>query len=192
MEIGNRVRELRQVRGLTQRELGRRAGLSHGAVSHLELGIRMPAAATVEKIARALGVEPGELYRGPVPLAEAPESGFPDVLGMSEDELEELRERARDDDAAFAALRDAQAAALENLRVARDADQPAEDIADVEARDRILRKLWKVVLFERIRPTVNADTRRKPEAPIYEDTTSLSLDDAYDVWRNARVPVGVR
>jgi hypothetical protein len=36
----------------------------------------MPAAATVAKIARALGIDPGELYRepvgGPVPLAVAP------------------------------------------------------------------------------------------------------------------------
>lgn len=55
---GYRLRRLREEAGLTQIQLAARAGLSHEAVSRLELGRAAPLAATVEKLARALGVAP--------------------------------------------------------------------------------------------------------------------------------------
>jgi transcriptional regulator with XRE-family HTH domain len=62
MEIGNRVRELRQERDWSQPELARRAGLTKASISLLELGKRVPGADTVEKLAQALDVEVGELF----------------------------------------------------------------------------------------------------------------------------------
>ena len=55
---GARLRALREAAGLTQLELAAAAGLSHEAVSRLELGRRAPQAGSVHKLARALGVEP--------------------------------------------------------------------------------------------------------------------------------------
>lgn len=61
--IGQRVRELRKERGLTQAELADRAGLSDKRViSQMELGNHTPSAFSIEKLARALGVEAGDLF----------------------------------------------------------------------------------------------------------------------------------
>jgi transcriptional regulator with XRE-family HTH domain len=62
MDIGKRIRHLREERGLTQRELARRAGLTPSGVGFIEHGqTRNPSAETVVAIARALGVPVEEL-----------------------------------------------------------------------------------------------------------------------------------
>jgi transcriptional regulator with XRE-family HTH domain len=62
MDIGKRIRDLREERGLTQRELARRAGLTPSGVGFIEHGqTRNPSAETVVAIARALGVPVEEL-----------------------------------------------------------------------------------------------------------------------------------
>lgn len=53
--------------------LGARAGISTFSVSRIETGRRTPGGETIEKLARALGVEPGELFREPA-LAEKAEA----------------------------------------------------------------------------------------------------------------------
>jgi transcriptional regulator with XRE-family HTH domain len=58
------LRELRQGRGLTQRELSRLSGVSAGAIYQLENGLRGAYPATVKKLARALEVSRAELVRG--------------------------------------------------------------------------------------------------------------------------------
>src|SRR5215203_4028202 len=65
MGIGERIRELRGERGWSQREVARRAGLAPNSVALVERGERTPSATTVEKIAHALGVDPGELFKPP-------------------------------------------------------------------------------------------------------------------------------
>jgi transcriptional regulator with XRE-family HTH domain len=55
-DLGGRVRELRRERGLTLKELGSRADLSHPFLSQLERGLARPSVGSVERIARALGV----------------------------------------------------------------------------------------------------------------------------------------
>ncbi len=59
------LRELRQSRGLSQRALGKRAGVSPGTVYRLENGIRGAYPSSVRKLASALGVTPADLVRGP-------------------------------------------------------------------------------------------------------------------------------
>ena len=66
MEIGKRVRELREERGLTISELADQAGLTRNAVSRIELGTRTPSATTVKKLAKGLRVEPGVLFEAPL------------------------------------------------------------------------------------------------------------------------------
>ena len=58
------LRALRRSRGLTQRELGRRAKVSAGTVYRLENGLRGAYPTTVRKLATGLGVQPSELMLG--------------------------------------------------------------------------------------------------------------------------------
>jgi transcriptional regulator with XRE-family HTH domain len=84
MDIGKRIRELREEQGITVTELAKRSGLARNSLSLIELGNRTPGAATIEKIARGLTVEPGELFvseADAVPLATA---GVEDVLTPGE------------------------------------------------------------------------------------------------------------
>jgi transcriptional regulator with XRE-family HTH domain len=73
VEIGRRVRELRQRRGLTQAKLARGAGLNQGFISEIERGHRNPSHASLHALASALQVAPAALlsssYR---PLNELP------------------------------------------------------------------------------------------------------------------------
>ena len=56
-----RLRELRQSRGLSQRELGQLARVSSGTVYRLEHGLRGAYPGTVRKLAAALEVTPADL-----------------------------------------------------------------------------------------------------------------------------------
>ncbi len=87
MDIGHRIRELREARELTVRVLSDRTGLAENSIARIERGERMPGATSVEAIARGLGVAPGELFEepalagkgeAPLPLevAETPGRGY--------------------------------------------------------------------------------------------------------------------
>lgn len=56
MTIGERIKEIRKSRGLTQKELGERLGLSYQAIAQWENNLRNPKNETIGKIADALGV----------------------------------------------------------------------------------------------------------------------------------------
>lgn len=61
--LGGRIRRLRQARGLNLGELGRRASVSRTTLHQLERGqIERPHAATMDRLASALGVEPNALW----------------------------------------------------------------------------------------------------------------------------------
>jgi transcriptional regulator with XRE-family HTH domain len=88
MDIGKRIRDLREERGLTQREVAQHAGLTPSGLGFIEHGqTQNPSAETVVAIARALGVPVEDLLKGQV-LA---------VAGKLEDgpALEELHGAAR-------------------------------------------------------------------------------------------------
>jgi transcriptional regulator with XRE-family HTH domain len=59
--IAIRIRELRVERGLTQAQLARRAGVREATISELETGKSRRLLEVLAKIARALGVAPGDL-----------------------------------------------------------------------------------------------------------------------------------
>ena len=69
MDIGRRIRELREGRGITQRALARAAGIAPNSLYLIESSRRTPSAATVEKLARGLDVEPGVLFESPLAAA---------------------------------------------------------------------------------------------------------------------------
>ena len=57
--FGPRLKEMREAAGLTQAELGKRAGVVGSQINKLELGINQPTLATAVALARGLGVEVG-------------------------------------------------------------------------------------------------------------------------------------
>jgi transcriptional regulator with XRE-family HTH domain len=60
---GDRLRQLRLERALTQMDLSRMTGLSVDAISRLENELRYAQVSTVRRLAQALGVEPRELLK---------------------------------------------------------------------------------------------------------------------------------
>lgn len=61
--IGQRLRELRTERLLSQAELGRIAGIHRDQVSRIERDAVEPHFSTIRKLASALDIEPRELVR---------------------------------------------------------------------------------------------------------------------------------
>jgi transcriptional regulator with XRE-family HTH domain len=59
--LGDRVRQLREERDLTQEELAARAGLSANYVGEIEGGKRNPSALVLFSLARGLGVDAANL-----------------------------------------------------------------------------------------------------------------------------------
>jgi excisionase family DNA binding protein len=55
---GRRLRQLREAAGFSQLALQAASGLSHEAISLLESGHRTPQAASVRRLAQALGIDP--------------------------------------------------------------------------------------------------------------------------------------
>lgn len=62
MKIGNKLKELRVLKGLTQEELADRAELSKGFISQLERDLTSPSIATLIDILQCLGTTIGEFF----------------------------------------------------------------------------------------------------------------------------------
>lgn len=62
MDIGNRLRDLRVLKGLTQEELAGRAELSKGFISQVERNLTSPSIATLMDILQCLGLTIGEFF----------------------------------------------------------------------------------------------------------------------------------
>jgi transcriptional regulator with XRE-family HTH domain len=60
--VGQRIRELRMARGMTQEQLGERAGLSYKAVGEIERGLGNPTIGTLDTIAAALQIDLSALF----------------------------------------------------------------------------------------------------------------------------------
>jgi transcriptional regulator with XRE-family HTH domain len=62
--LGRNVRACREARGLTQEQLAFDAGMKRSYVSELERGLRNPSVRAVERLARALKIDPSQLLCG--------------------------------------------------------------------------------------------------------------------------------
>jgi transcriptional regulator with XRE-family HTH domain len=69
LQLGARIRSLRQARRLTLRDVSERAGVTESFLSQVERDVTSPSIATVQRIARALDLSIAQLF------AEEPETG---------------------------------------------------------------------------------------------------------------------
>ncbi len=101
MVVGERLKSRLEQTGISQAELGRRVGLTQGAISHLISGDSR-GSKHLHKIARALGTTPAYL----VGETDDPESVAPDVdLTPEEEELLTIfRELGKEDQAVLKRL----------------------------------------------------------------------------------------
>jgi transcriptional regulator with XRE-family HTH domain len=78
--VGEEVKRLRQAKGWTQEQLAVYAGSSQPTVNLLEAGKRNPSATTLEKLARALGVEVADFF----PKPQEPQPSLEDAARSDE------------------------------------------------------------------------------------------------------------
>jgi transcriptional regulator with XRE-family HTH domain len=64
LRFGENMKRSRLRAGLSQEQLGERAGLHRTEIGLLERGVREPRLATLVRLAGAIGVRPGELIEG--------------------------------------------------------------------------------------------------------------------------------
>lgn len=61
-KVGQRIKELRRKKDITQEQLAEKAGISVDFISLVERGRNAPSLESLEKIAKALGAEVKELF----------------------------------------------------------------------------------------------------------------------------------
>jgi transcriptional regulator with XRE-family HTH domain len=81
MDIGKRLRVMRESKGLSQGDIERRSGLLRSYISRVEGGYTAPSLTTLEKFAKALGVEPYQLLFHSHGNPRAPK--LPDHAGLT-------------------------------------------------------------------------------------------------------------
>ena len=85
MEIGKRLRELREAKGLSQRDFARRTGFLQPFICRAERGHRVPTLPILAKWAKALRVELHEFFHDdrwePLPPSPKPSERLPHYKG---------------------------------------------------------------------------------------------------------------
>lgn len=61
-KFGDKLREFRKQRGLSQEDLALKSGLHRTYISDIERGSRNLSLKNIEKIAKALGIKPQDLF----------------------------------------------------------------------------------------------------------------------------------
>jgi len=64
--VGERIREQRKLKGLTERQLAQKTGMTQDKVSKIESGARGVSGSELYNIATALGVRPEQLLHDPL------------------------------------------------------------------------------------------------------------------------------
>jgi transcriptional regulator with XRE-family HTH domain len=80
-DFGLRLKELREVAGLTQPGLAEKAGMSKGGIADLEQGVNQPSWDSVRKLAAALGVTTEAFNVAPSPDVKPAGRGRPKAGG---------------------------------------------------------------------------------------------------------------
>ena len=70
LHIGERLRAIREGRGLSQRELARRAGVTNGMISLIEQGKTSPSVASLKKVLEGIPISLAEFFADEPPAKE--------------------------------------------------------------------------------------------------------------------------
>jgi len=90
LQLGPRIRALRQARGFTLRELAERAGVTESFLSQVEREVTSPSIASVQRIARGLDLAIAELFAEEAPhgrvvrLADRRRIAYPGLRAVDE------------------------------------------------------------------------------------------------------------
>lgn len=90
MHIGQQLRALREAKGLSQGDIERRSGLLRSYISRVEGGYTAPSLATLEKFAKALGVESYQLLFDHAGHSERPRPAPPHTPAQASKSLRRL------------------------------------------------------------------------------------------------------
>jgi transcriptional regulator with XRE-family HTH domain len=90
MEIGKRLRQLRDARHFSQGEIQKRTGLLRCYISRVECGHTIPSLETLEKLAKAFELELYQLFYSGSGTPIAPEVPGQDSLARDERKLVEM------------------------------------------------------------------------------------------------------
>lgn len=93
MDIGERLRHLRETRDLSQGDIEKRTGLFRCYISRVECGHTVPSLETLEKFAEALDVELYQLFYSGRRKAMAPKVARQDAVAREERNLVDLLKR---------------------------------------------------------------------------------------------------
>lgn len=88
-EVGARIRELRERRGWTLRDLSKKTGLSYSMLSHIETGKREGTSASIQKIADAFTISMGLLQDPQISLDSVDRISYilREVQGLDDDQV---------------------------------------------------------------------------------------------------------
>lgn len=95
MTIGERIKQARKEKGLTQKRLGELSGTSEGTVKQYELGKRQPRLAQLQAIAAALGLPTASLLIGSPPLDDDFPAQLPEDVQQVASSMEQMNEEGR-------------------------------------------------------------------------------------------------
>jgi transcriptional regulator with XRE-family HTH domain len=87
MIIGDRLRQLREERKLSQGDIEKRTGLLRCYISRVENGHTVPAVETLEKLARAMGVQLYQLFQD---TTEVPAKGMKSITAKGPSRVDDV------------------------------------------------------------------------------------------------------
>ncbi|MBI4460581.1 MAG: helix-turn-helix transcriptional regulator [Acidobacteria bacterium] len=87
MNLGESIRKIRQVKGLSQGEMQKRTGILRSYLSRVENGHTVPSFATLQRLASAMEVTLADFFA----MDGGPTSSSPTVAGANSDYLQELK-----------------------------------------------------------------------------------------------------
>ena len=91
--IGQRLKEERQLKGWSQRDLARETGVNTDTISGIETGQHEPRPSTLRKLAEGLSIEVRDLFMEPtLPKAPAREAGQPEGVTTAPGVIREAEE----------------------------------------------------------------------------------------------------
>jgi len=122
LDIGGRLRTVRETRGLTQRDLAGRAGLTNGAISLIEQNKSSPSVSSLKRLLDAIPMTMSEFF------SEVEETGAPKFF-YTPDEFVELspQDLGLGDGAARVSLRQLGDASRHSLQVLYETYPPGAD-----------------------------------------------------------------